>query len=180
MVRARASHARGRRFEPCIAHHPREEDPKGPDIFKTRGRFRAEVAERQTRYVQGVVLLLLASLELRFGRTRAAAETLRRLQQIEPNEEASYRLLGMILARQGLHEKALAAMRRAVELDPYSPETHRALGGALIENGSLDEAIRHLRRALALAPDRTDIKRMLGIALVRQASRGSATEQEEQ
>lgn len=152
--------------------------------LRLEGRIEAAIAAaRQALDLapeQPGALLLLASLELRFGRTRAAAETLRRLQQIEPNEEASYRLLGMILARQGLHEKALAAMRRAVELDPYSPETHLALGGALIENGSLNEAIRHLRRALALAPDRTDIKRMLGIALVRQASRGSATEQEEQ
>ena len=46
LVRALASHARGHRFKSCIAHHPR-----------------AEVAERQTRCVQGAVSLRACEFE---------------------------------------------------------------------------------------------------------------------
>ena len=53
MVRALASHARGHRFESCTAHHRIEEG-----LRKAKGGTRAEVAERKTRYVQGVVPLV--------------------------------------------------------------------------------------------------------------------------
>ncbi|MHC4447795.1 MAG: spermine/spermidine synthase domain-containing protein, partial [Planctomycetota bacterium] len=102
---------------------------------------------------QPLVLLNLASMQLSFGNTRSAVESLRRFQRLEPNAEIGYRMLGLALWAQGLHAEAISAMRRAVELDPRSPDAHQVLGNGLVKSGDLDEGIRHLREALAIEPD---------------------------
>ena len=120
------------------------------------------------------VLLRLAVMQLRLGRHGSAAEVLRRFQQIEPNEEVGYRMLGMAFGAQGEPEAALDQLRRAVTVDPRSPDAHHALGGSLVGLGRLDEGIHHLREALALQPGREDARKLLAVALLRQRLRDAA------
>ncbi len=123
-----------------------------------------EVAPEQPR-----LLLVMAGIELRLGHDLAAIDTLKRFQEIEPDEEAGHRLRGSALWRRGAREEAIAAMRRAVELDPHSPDAREALGDLLVRSGALEEGIVHLGKAVTLQPDRPGARQLLDRALQRRA-----------
>jgi Tfp pilus assembly protein PilF len=117
---------------------------------------------------QPLVLLNVASMQLGYGSTHRAIETLERFQRLEPNAEVGHRMLGAALWQEGRQGEALLALRRAVQLDPHSPDAHFALGDKLVKSGRLDEGIEHLREALAIPPARQEIRRALNIALEQQ------------
>lgn len=80
---------------------------------------------------QPEVLLHLAQLELRLDRPRAALETIRSFQALEPREEIDPRLEGRALWALGRREEARSAFRRSVELDPHSPDAREAYDEAV-------------------------------------------------
>lgn len=138
-----------------------------------RGEGNIEQAEKALREAlalaggQPLVLLRLASLEMRAGKVAAAEQTLRRFLRIEPGEAVGHRLLGAVLARQGRADQAAASMMAAVELDPWSPEARLTLGRFLIQQGRAEDGIAHLREAVRLAPGDERMQRALTIALER-------------
>ena len=111
------------------------------------------------------VLLQLASLQLRAGSLEEALITLRRFQALEPNDEAGYRMQGMVAWGRGQRRDAVALMMDAVRVDPHSSNAHRALGSVLVAGGQTTQGIVHLRQSLAIEPDRPETQRLLEAAL---------------
>lgn len=98
-----------------------------------------------TPHEQGAALM-------KMGRFAEAAAALRRAVETDPNDEASWRLLGGALASKGDPAGAMEAFRHAVELVPDSAKNHYNLALAYQGAGDLYQAKTHLERALALEP----------------------------
>jgi tetratricopeptide (TPR) repeat protein len=102
------------------------------------------------------------------GDLPAAAASLRRAIQIDPNRWGPHYNLGEVLLRQGDVPAAAASLRRATQIDPNRHDSHCALGIALLGQGDLPAAAASLRRAIQIDPKQGAPHCNLGVVLLRQ------------
>ena len=69
-----------------------------------------------------------------------------------PNNQFSWKVLGVVLRKMGRVSEALNASQRSVVLNPEDAEAHINLGNTLRELGRLEEAEASLRAAIVLKP----------------------------
>ena len=99
------------------------------------------------------------------GKRDAAAQSLRRAIELDPDADDPHRLLGWrILSPQGRIPEAVAEMREAVRIRPDSFENHYRLGNVLYLAGRYREAVEVYRAATELQPRRPDVFTNLGAA----------------
>lgn len=98
---------------------------------------------------------------------------LQRQAAADPQQAATWRLLGRAQLRAGNPAAALAACRRAVELDPTSAAARHDLGMALLADQQPEAAAEHLRVSIDLAPEshyaasaRAHLEQLVGQRLV--------------
>ena len=95
---------------------------------------------------------LLAELELRFNDPRAARRAIEKAVELEGRFELrSQRLLAMLLARSGEHERVLPILRKIERRGAASPSERLWLARALYETGS-EDAGRAILEELLAAP----------------------------
>ena len=70
----------------------------------------------------------------------------------EKNDILSWKVLGFIETKLGLHTKALEAKREALRLAPTDPESHTNLANTLKQIGEIELAEGHYREAIKLSP----------------------------
>jgi superkiller protein 3 len=107
------------------------------------------------------------------GRADRAVEQLEQIVQTHPND-AAYRLLGEITARQGDVERGLAYVDRAIALRPGFWENHGARGMICLRSGRNSEAIASFERVIELQPDSAWGYQFLGAAQQSAGDRESA------
>jgi protein O-GlcNAc transferase len=95
-----------------------------------------------------------------------AAEQLRRITELRPQEAAWHRRLGDALLASGELDGAAASYRAAIELEPRHPRAHNNLGRALAGRGEHAAAIDCYRRAIELDSRYAIAHNNLGIELV--------------
>jgi len=101
-------------------------------------------------------------LELRdAGKLQAAAESFKKVIEIDPNWPWAHLDLGMIYARLNDFPAAIKAFTKTIELDPNFAEAHSNLGFVYFATGANDAAIKSLQEALRLKPDLDPARRML-------------------
>jgi len=107
---------------------------------------------------------LLADARVAFdaGRPNDAAESLRRLLELDPDNVAAWNLLGECL-RPGDPLSAGHAWWRALELDPENAEASFHLGNFNLEKGEYPAAMIHYERALRGAPNHALVLNNLGL-----------------
>lgn len=87
-----------------------------------------------------------AYLELRQGRTEAAAEALRKARDRDPYNYKSYEALGNLQRQQlGDPEGAVESYRRALERNPHAATVVSRLGEALLSSGTSTENLEEAR-----------------------------------
>jgi serine/threonine-protein kinase len=99
------------------------------------------------------------------GKREAAAQSLKRAIELDPDADDPHRLLGWrILSPQGRIEEAVAEMREAVRIRPDSFENHYRLGNVFYLAGRYREAAEAFRAATEIQPRRADAFTNLGAA----------------
>jgi len=111
-------------------------------------------------------LKLLAEICSSRGQFRKAAEYLRRVTGLMPQDAAALRLLGDALFAAGDYRAAAESLSRALALDPNSARACNNIGRSLARLGRRAEAIASYRRALELDPRYAIAHNNLGTALV--------------
>jgi len=87
------------------------------------------------------------------GRHDDAEAYYRRATEIEPDNPAWHKCLGVLRAEQGRFAEAEQLLRHALALDPGLADVHTVLADVLGEQGRRDEAMTHYRTSLSLKPD---------------------------
>jgi len=124
--------------------------------FAVRGVEKPEVLFESMRY--------LAFLQLRKGDDIAAAETLDRLLEREPNDAYGRRTAGVLAVRHREWEAARVHFGAYLENEPDSADAHLMMGNLLLETGEIDEAVEHLEQSVELDPSVPTAHRSLGKA----------------
>jgi tetratricopeptide (TPR) repeat protein len=106
-----------------------------------------------------------------------AAETYRRVLDLEPSWIEAQINLGVALYQLGQADEARAAFKAAVQLDPMNGISRYNLGCVLEEQGELDEAIDHLRHAARAIPAHADVHFNLALAYDKRGEHRLAREQ---
>ena len=97
------------------------------------------------------------------GKREAAAQSLKRAIELDPDADDPHRLLGWrILSPQGRIDEAVAEMREAVRIRPDSFENHYRLGNVFYLAGRYREAAEAFRAATEIQPRRADAFTNLG------------------
>jgi Flp pilus assembly protein TadD len=92
----------------------------------------------------------LATSLLRLGQEGLAAEALRRLLELEPENPVAHYDLALLARRRGAGKEAASLLQRACALAPDHAAAQLELGHVLAELGRTDEAEAHYRQALSL------------------------------
>ncbi len=119
---------------------------------------------------------LLADIHLSAGRAASAADLLRRLTQLRPQDAAAQRRLASALLQAGRPGEAEGALCAAITIDPGSARAHNNLGQALMQLGRWPEAIASCREAVRLDPGYAIAHHNLGTALVSSGALNEAAE----
>ena len=109
---------------------------------------------------------LLASIHLKNGALRQAADELVRHTLLDDSDyEANLELAGL-LTRLGDSTGASRALERAIYISPYDPAVHLTLAGLYAAAGQRGKAVRERRAVVALDPvDRPEALYQLAVAL---------------
>lgn len=109
----------------------------------------------------------LAELRLEDSPWRAALH-LRRVLQLDPDDDVAQGLMGLCHALQANFRCAVAAYRRALVLSPGNPWYSHNLGHLLdVALGAPREALPHLRRAHRIEPEQDEVAASLSHCLAR-------------
>jgi hypothetical protein len=120
---------------------------------------RIAAADPRARY-------LLALIDLRQGRFKAASLRLQEVARRQPRDYGAWHNLGVAFQELGLWRRAAGAYGRARALRPEAEETGFALAGALAAAGEGDAAIALWRQLARTAPERA----LTRLALLRPAA----------
>jgi tetratricopeptide (TPR) repeat protein len=110
------------------------------------------------------------------GDPRAAIAAYRKALEVEPNEPAVLRNLGVALQSTGDVPAAVETLRHATEGDPYDPDAWLNLGVARERQGNPAGAEAAYRRSVRLKPDATLAHANLGNVLLRRNANAEALE----
>jgi tetratricopeptide (TPR) repeat protein len=109
----------------------------------------------------------LAELRLEESPWRAALH-LRRVIQLDPDDDVAHALMGLCQALQANFRTAVASFRRAVALSPGNPWYNHNLGHLLdVALGASKEALPYLRRAHKMEPRQGEVSASLAHCLGR-------------
>lgn len=97
----------------------------------------------------------------------AAADILRRVLDLAPNQPDVLVQLGFALMRQGDQPAAAAALRAALALNPAHAEAHYYLGSLQMQEEKWSEAVASLQQAVQFKPDYAAAQHNLGTCLIR-------------
>ena len=106
----------------------------------------------------------LANMYYQTGDNERAAQALRRALDLQHDNDAAHRLLGLVRSDRGDIDGALAELREAIRIRPDS-NNYYALGFTLFKAGRNDEAIAPFRTATELAPESAAAFQALGTVL---------------
>ena len=84
-----------------------------------------------------------------------------------PKHIFAWKVLGIVLKKNGRINQALFANQKSVQLEPMNLETNFNLGNTLQELGRLEEAEACYRQAISIKPDYTEAHNNLGVTLQR-------------
>lgn len=117
---------------------------------------------------------------LRLGHDDEAIEAAHHALALDPEDAASYRVLGQLAVVAGHMERAEGHLLRALELDPVSGLSHHALAYFLAGQGEYQRAVRMAETATRLAPGRAAFQANLSryLLYVRDFSRARLEAQE--
>ena len=94
------------------------------------------------------------------------AENLAKVSTVQfPENIFAWRVLGLVLKKNGKISESLFANQKSVKLDPNNMETHYNLGNTLRELGKLEEAQESYKQAISIKSDYVDAYNNLGITL---------------
>ena len=82
-----------------------------------------------------------------------------------PKHIFAWKVLGIVLKKNGRINQALFANQKSVQLEPMNLETNFNLGNTLQELGRLEEAEACYRQAISIKPDYTEAHNNLGVTL---------------
>jgi predicted O-linked N-acetylglucosamine transferase (SPINDLY family) len=138
------------------------------DLFRLGKAHEAEIA-CQARLAASPhdveTLSLLAEIHQSTGRAASAADLLKQLTHLRPQDAAAHRRLAAALLAASRPAEAADALRTAIGIEPGSTRAHNNLGQALMQLGRLSEAIATYREALRLDPGYAIAHVNLGLAL---------------
>jgi tetratricopeptide (TPR) repeat protein len=127
----------------------------------------ADLAKREPKDAEILVLLAIASLKLR--EAQAAELYLRQALAAAPNHAEARTLLGWIeLEVRRDYDGAVAEYAKVVELRPEAAEAYNNLGVALRKKGQLEKAVTSFDRALELRADYREARSNRGWVYVEQ------------
>ncbi len=110
----------------------------------------------------------LANIYMRGRRFPEAAEYLRRLVALHPEQAAAHVQLGRVLAAEGKNDAAIAELETGAKLAPADESIQRDLAELYATAGKNDEAEATYRVLLAGHPNEADLHRGLGQCLLRE------------
>lgn len=143
-------------------------DARG-DLEPAARRYRAALESMPNRVT---VLLRLAEVEHRLGRSAAAEALWREVLVLDPDQPAAHYGLGRIALDGGDAAAAAGALERALELAPAAGRVHHALALARRDLGDRERAGFHLERANEI-PAPIDDPLVQGLALLPSGSRAT-------
>ncbi len=111
---------------------------------------------------------LAAVLYLSDWNWRAAARSLDRALDINPNHTEAYLLCGRLLETEGDLERGLEMKQRALERDPFSPAVHLQISLSYWNQHRYDETILWANKALELDPRHPHAREHLAAAYLKQ------------
>ena len=111
---------------------------------------------------QPEVRMSLAVMYDGLGRWNEAAEELRRVMALQPQNDDAHRLLAGILLDRGQLDEAVTELQQAIDLRPNYWRNHSELGRVHLRAGRLDDAEEAYRRVTELQPDNAVGFHMLG------------------
>ncbi|MBD1163278.1 tetratricopeptide repeat protein [Pelagibacterales bacterium SAG-MED11] len=85
-----------------------------------------------------------------------------------PKHQFAWKVLAVLLKRNGRINESLIVSKKSVQLDPQDAEAHNNLGVLLQEQGKLDEAEISHRKAIELKPEYAEAHNNLGNTLKKQ------------
>lgn len=138
------------------------------DLFRLGKAHEAEIACEARLAVSHddvEALSLLAEIHQSTGRAASAADLLRQLTLLRPQDAVAQRRLAATLLAAGRPAEATDALRTAIWIEPGSARAHNNLGQALMQLSQLPEAIESYREALRLDPDYAIAHVNIGLAL---------------
>jgi len=118
--------------------------------------------------------MLLGDAQYAAGDYKAAAETLGKVLEHNPQLPAAWTVYGKSLLNQGQHEEARAALEKAVQADPNDFDACLSLGAVLRYDGAFEQAAPLLRHALELRPDSAPAQFQIGALEANQGQWSSA------
>jgi len=80
-----------------------------------------------------------------------------------PNNQFSWKVLGVLYGKKGMKHESLNANQKSVQLAPNDAEAHFVLGNAFKERGEIQEAEKSFTQALYIKPDFAEAHNNLGI-----------------
>jgi arylsulfatase A-like enzyme/Tfp pilus assembly protein PilF len=173
-VTAFNSGARGPALESARAimrQHPRFATAYGmvASMQRQSGDLRGAIATLEDAARRGIadqtVMVVLAGYLQEAGSGAEAVLLLEAVIAEHPDYAEAYNSLGVMLSRQGKHDRARAALRKVLELDPTSARAYENLAADELGARELGPAIEDLKRALDLDPRLYDALYNLGMAL---------------
>jgi tetratricopeptide (TPR) repeat protein len=99
------------------------------------------------------------------GSYELAEADFERVIELQPNNAAAYRRLGLTYQSAGLGSDALIAFQKAVQVRPDDFNNHWALGYFYIQRSQYQEAVTEFQKMVALKPNLEDSHGLLGLAL---------------
>jgi superkiller protein 3 len=175
--------ARGPALESARAimrQHPRFATAYGmvASMQRQNGDLRGAIATLEDAARRGIadqtVMVVLAGYLQEAGSGTEAVLLLEAVIAEHPDYAEAYNSLGVMLSRQGKHDRARAALRKVLQLDPTSAKAYENLAVDELSAGEIAPAIDDLRRALDLDPRLYDALYNLGMALDSAARRDEA------
>ena len=114
----------------------------------------AAVIDRMMRNGNSAVAsVLIGASQYAAGDYKAAAATLRKALDLNPEIPGAWTIYGRALLANGDYEEAKTAFRRALKSDPNDFDACLHLGAVLRHDGDIENAGPYLKHAIMLRPD---------------------------
>ena len=99
----------------------------------------------------------LARMYIEQGNIEEAQQQMKIAQQLSPNDEARFIMLGRIAKKEGSSQGALDEYRKALNLNPRNVDIQLEVGNYLVDLRKWGEALTHLQNALSTSPNDIDL-----------------------